>query len=93
MVIGDRPATSEKDLNNMGLAFGAPEGMADCKVSPILEGAAHGVSNVVRQTQIESIISVQTELATMVLNYTANGKTADEAIAEYITQAEYYSNQ
>ena len=67
--------------------------MESCPISPILEGAAKGVDNVVRQTQIGPIISVQTELASMVLNYTINGMSADDAIAEYVKQAEYYINQ
>ena len=29
----------------------------------------------------------------MVLNYTINGMSADDAIAEYVKQAEYYINQ
>ena len=85
--------TMEDYLNNIGLAFVAHEAMADCNISPILEGAAAGVDNVVRQTQIGSIVSVQTQLATMVLDYTVNGKSADQAIADYIREAEYYINQ
>lgn len=88
-----RTDTMESYLNNIGLAFVAHENMADCKLSPILEGSAKGVNNVVRQTQIAPIISVQVELAKMVLNYTINGMSADDAVAEYIKQAEYYINQ
>ena len=80
-------------LNNIGLAFVAHKNMADCQISPVLEGAARGVDNVVRQTQIGSIVSVQTQLATMVLDYTVNGKSADQAIADYVKEAEYYINQ
>lgn len=83
----------EEYLNNIGLAFVANQRMADCNISPILAGAEKGVDNVVRQTQIGSIISVQTQLASMVLNYTVNGMSADDAIADYINQAEYYINQ
>lgn len=85
--------TMEDYLNNIGLAFVAHKSMADCKISPVLEGAAKGVDNVVRQTQIGSIVSVQTQLATMVLDYTVNGKSADQAIADYIKEAQYYINQ
>lgn len=85
--------TMEGYLNNIGLAFVAHKGMESCPISPILEGASKGVDNVVRQTQIGPIISVQTELASMVLNYTINGMSADDAIAEYVKQAEYYINQ
>ncbi len=80
-------------LNDIGLAFVAHENMADCAVSPILEGAIEGESNVVGQTQIPAIASVQTELATMVLNYAINGMSADDAINNYIDQANYYINQ
>lgn len=80
-------------LTELGLAFPAHEEMADFEISPILEGAAEGVDHVVRQTQIAPILSVQTELATLVLNYTVNGLDKDEAIADYIEQAEYYINQ
>lgn len=85
--------TMEGYLNNIGLAFVANKRMESCPVSPILEGAAKGVDNVVRQPQIAPIISVQTELASMVLNYAVNGMSADDAIAEYVKQAEYYINQ
>ena len=85
--------TMEGYLNNIGLAFVGNKRMESCPISPILEGAAKGVDNVVRQTQIGPIISVQTELASMVLNYTINGMSADDAIAEYVKQAEYYINQ
>lgn len=85
--------TMEEYLNNIGLAFPAHENMADCTLSPILDGAAEGVDNVVRQPLIASIASVQTELATMVLNHVVNGVSADEAIASYTEQAEYYINQ
>ena len=85
--------TMESYLNNIGLAFVANKRMADCAISPILEGAAKGVDNVVRQTQIGSIISVQTQLASMVLNHTVNGMSADDAIADYVKEAEYYINQ
>lgn len=85
--------TMEGYLNNIGLAFVANKRMASCPISPILEGASKGVDNVVRQTQIGPVISVQTELASMVLNYTINGVSADDAIAEYVKQAEYYINQ
>lgn len=80
-------------LNNIGLAFVAHENMADCQISPILDGASAGIQNVVYQAMPSSIVSIQTQLATMVLNYTINGMSADEAIADYITQAEYYINQ
>jgi len=88
-----RNETMEGYLNNIGLAFVANKRMESCPVSPILEGAAKGVDNVVRQPQIAPIISVQTELASMVLNYAVNGMSADDAIAEYVKQAEYYINQ
>lgn len=86
-------STMEEYLNNIGLAFVAHSGMEDCPLSPILDGAAAGVSNVVTQPQISSIISVQTELASMVLNYVNNNISADDAISSYISEAEYYINQ
>lgn len=88
-----KTATMEEYLNNIGLAFVAHENMADCQISPILDGASKGVDNVVYQPQIAPIISVQKQLATTVLNYTVNGMGIDDAIADYVTQAEYYINQ
>lgn len=86
-------STMQDYLLNIGLAFPAHESMADCKLSPILEGAAKGVDNVVTQTQVAPISSVQIELATMVLNYTVNGMSAEDSVRKYIEQAEYYINQ
>lgn len=86
-------STMEEYLNNIGLAFVAHSGMEDCPLSPILDGAAADVDNVVTQPQISSIISVQTELASMVLNYINNNVTAEDAINSYVTEAEYYINQ
>ncbi len=80
-------------LNNIGLAFVAHEGMADCPVSPILAGAAQGVSHVQRQTQIGPMVSVQKQLATMVLDYAVNGASLEDAVNSYITEAEYYIDQ
>ena len=80
-------------LNNIGLAFIAHKNMEDCKISPILEGAARGVSHVKRQTQIGPMVSVQKQLATMVLDYTVNGASVEDAVNNYITQAEYYIDQ
>ena len=85
--------TLEGYLNNIGLAFVAHEGMADCKISPILEGAAAGVANVQQQTQIGPMVSVQKQLATMVLDYTVNGASFEDALASYIAEAEYYIEQ
>ncbi len=80
-------------LNNIGLAFVAHEGLKDCRISPILEGAAKGVSHVRRQTQIGPMVSVQKQLATMVLDYTVNGASMEDAVNSYISQAEYYIDQ
>lgn len=85
--------TMKDYITEVALAFPAHKNMADCPLSPILEGAAKGVDNVVKQTQIASIASVQTQMATMVLNYTVNGMSEDQAIDDYIKQAEYYINQ
>ena len=85
--------TLEGYLNNIGLAFIAHEGMEDCQISPILEGAAKGVANVEKQTLIGPMVSVQKELATMVLNYTVNGAEMENAVDSYISEAEYYINQ
>ncbi len=79
-------------INSIGLAFPAHENMADCSLSPILEGAAKGVDNVVSQPQIAAVSSVQIELATMVLNYVLNGVSAKEAEEAYIKEASYYMN-
>ena len=83
----------EEYLNNIGLAFIAHEALADCKISPILEGAAKGVSHVQKQTQIGPMVSVQKQLATMVLDYTVNGASLEDAVNSYITEAEYYIDQ
>ncbi|MBR1586224.1 MAG: extracellular solute-binding protein [Clostridia bacterium] len=80
-------------LNNIGLAFIAHEGMADCQISPILAGAAQGVSHVQRQTQIGPMVSVQKQLATLVLDYTVNGASLEDAVNSYITEAEYFIDQ
>lgn len=80
-------------LNNIGLAFPAHEAMADCHISPILEGASEGMKNVVYQPMPAAIVSIQKQLATTVLNYTVNGMSLDAAIEDYIAQAEYYINQ
>lgn len=47
----------------------------------------------VTQPMIPSLSSVQIELATMVLNYVSNGMSEEDAINNYISQAEYYINQ
>ena len=83
----------EEYLNTIGLAFPAHENMDDCKISPILEGASAGVNNTVYQSMPAALSSVQTELATAVLNYTVNGMSLEDTIANYIEQAEYYMNQ
>ena len=75
------------------MAFPAHEQMADCELSPILDGAKEGVDHVVTQTMIPSLSSIQIELATMVLNYTVNGMSEEDAVNNYIQQAEYYINQ
>lgn len=85
--------TMEDYLNNIGLAFPAHESMADCKLSPILDGAKEGVDNVVTQPMIAPLSSVQVELATMVLNHTVNGMSTEDSISNYVEQAEYYINQ
>ena len=71
----------------------AHEGLSDCRISPILEGAAKGVSHVRKQTQIGPMVSVQKQLATMVLDYTVNGASMEDAVNSYISQAEYYIDQ
>ena len=58
--------------------------MEDCQISPILADAQEGVSHVVKQPMIASLSSVQVELATM---------SEEDAINNYISQAEYYINQ
>ena len=80
-------------LNNIGLAFVAHKGLENCRISPILEGAAKGVSHVVRQTQIGPMVSVQKQLATLVLDYAVNGASLEDAVDSYISQAEYYIDQ
>ena len=80
-------------INNLGLAFPAHACMADCQISPILEGAFKGIHQTVKQPMLPSIISVQTQLASSVLNYTINGMSTEDTIADYIHQAEYYINQ
>ncbi len=85
--------TMQDYLNNIGIAFPAHEQMADCELSPILDGAKKGVDHVVTQTMIPSLSSIQIELATMVLNYTVNGMSEEDAVNNYIQQAEYYINQ
>ena len=85
--------TMEDYLNNIGLAYVAHENMEDCQISPILDGASAGKDNVVTQPLISAATSVQTELASMVLNYVSNGVSPQDAINSYITEAEYYINQ
>lgn len=85
--------TMEYYLNNIGLAFPAHDNLADLAISPILEGASKGVANVLYQPQIGAIVSVQKQLATMVLNYTVNGMSLEDAVADYIAQATYYIDQ
>ena len=85
--------TMQEYLNNIGLAFPAHKNMEDCQISPILADAQEGVSHVVKQPMIASLSSVQVELATMVLNYVSNGMSEEDAINNYISQAEYYINQ
>jgi hypothetical protein len=71
----------------------AHEALEDCKISPILEGAAKGVSHVQKQTQIGPMVSVQKQLTTMVLDYAVNGSSLEDAVNSYITEAEYYIDQ
>lgn len=85
--------TMEEYLNNIGLAYVAHENMEDCQISPILDGASAGKDNVVTQPLISAATSVQTELASMVLNYVNNGASPEDVINSYITEAEYYINQ
>ncbi|MCD7806325.1 MAG: extracellular solute-binding protein [Lachnospiraceae bacterium] len=83
----------EQYINEVNPAFIAHEGMEDCELPSILDGAATGADNVVSYVPIASLTSVQTQLATMVLNYTVNGMSLEDAISDYVTQAEYYINQ
>lgn len=83
----------EKYMNEVNPAFIAHDGMNDCSLPSILDGAAKGAGNVIPYTPIDALVSVQTQLATMILNYTVNGMSLEDAIADYITQAEYYINQ
>lgn len=83
----------EEYLNTVNLAFPVHKNMESCKISPILEGAKAGVENVVSYTPIAAIISVETQLATAVLNYTVNGMSLEDTLANYIDQANYYINQ
>ncbi len=83
----------EEYLNNIGLAFPAHENMKDCKISPILDGAAAGSEHVMYQAMPAAVVSIEKQLATTVLNYTINGMSLDDAIADYIQQAEYHINQ
>ena len=85
--------TMEDYLNNIGLAYVAHENMEDCQISPILDGASAGKDNVVTQPLISAATSVQTEMASMVLNYVSNGVSPEDVINSYITEAEYYINQ
>lgn len=85
--------TMQDYLNNIGIAFVAHKNMESVQISPILEGALKGINNITTQTAIEPMISVQTKLATLVLNYTDNNMSFDDAIAQYITDANYYINQ
>ena len=39
------------------------------------------------------MVSVQKQLATMVLDYTINGASMEDAVNSYITEAEYFINQ
>ena len=39
------------------------------------------------------MVSVQKQLATMVLDYTVNGASFEDALASYIAEAEYYIEQ
>ena len=80
-------------INNIGLAFPVHQNMADCEISPILKGAEKGIKNVTSQTALPSIISVQTQLASSVLNHAVNGMSIEDTIDDYIEQAEYYINQ
>lgn len=86
-------STMEDYLNNIGVAFVAHEGMENCKMSPILDGASAQIDNVISQHQIAAITSVQTELASMVLNYIQNDISPEDAINSYVAEAEYYINQ
>lgn len=85
--------TMESYLTNIGTAFPAHKNMSDCKIAAILDGASKGVSHVVTQPMTASLSSVQIELATMVLNYVANDMSKEDAINNYIQQANYYINQ
>lgn len=85
--------TMEEYLNNIGIAYVAHENMEDCQISPILDGASAGKDNVITQPLISAATSVQTELASMVLNYVSNGVSPEDAVNSYITEAEYYINQ
>lgn len=87
------PEVMEYYLDNVGLAFVAHENLAECQVSSVLSGAASSIQNVVYQSMPSAIVSVQTQLATMALNHTVNGMSAEEAIADYVVQANYYLNQ
>ena len=83
----------EEYMNTTNPAFIVHAGMEDCTVPSMLEGASKGVTNVVSYISIPALTSVETQLATTVLNYTVNGMSLDEAIADYIDQANYYIYQ
>lgn len=75
-------------ITDISLAYTAHKN-SEGEGSPMLEGAKAGLQNVTPQNNIYQIMPVQTKLATMVLNHVKNGMTTEEAIAQYIKDANY----
>lgn len=73
---------------NVTPAYPAKEGMADCPVNPVLEGASGSQSNVTPQTFVAAISDLNLELATLAQAVTVSDKDIDTAIADFKKAAE-----
>lgn len=83
-------AQLEDYFNDIGPAFPAHKATESAKLPNLLQGAVKGKANLTTQPSVTGITNVQKALATLCLNYSVNGMSADEAIAKYITDAKYY---
>jgi len=77
-------------LNNIGVAFPAHKTTESVTLPTMLDGAKKGMNNLTSQPTPVGVASAQTKLATMLLNYSVNGKSKDAAVAQFVTDATYY---
>lgn len=82
-------AQMEGYLNDIGVAFPAHKATESVKLPSMLDGAKKGMNNLTTQPTPVGVASAQTKLATMLLNYCQGGMSRDEAVAQFVKDADF----